>query len=661
MTLSKLAFKNMKTQFRDYFVYFVSMSFSIMVYFTFILMAYSPILKKVAENSIKVDTLLQVSSVMILIFVVLFMFYSNAFFIKKRKKEIGLYNLLGMRKWQIAQLFFLENLILGAGALLIGILLGSLLSKLFAMILLAVMRLKIDFHFNFSSAAISQTCLVFFFIFVIVAIQNASLVYRYKIIDLFKASGVGNQIPKATVFTLIRGLLGIFLIGLGYWTALNLISILGFSSSYIFLGIVLSIVINTVVGTYLFFNAFLVILIKFSQRQKKLYYRGLNLLMVSSLLFRLKRNAITLATIAVLSATTLCAVGGAAALYTFTEGTIDLTTSFDIHYEASNTKVKKIIEDTLNEFPKFKISEEATGEFKVISGKFEHSKKETANFYSVISESDYNKIVGVSNYGKKINLKDSSSGFLISQYFLSTIFDNPIQKKIQLKNQSIAVTIQGFDDHIPFGTRAVNGDVLVVTDELYKKIKNPVATFTRRGIMLSNYADSQALNKTLADRLESYNKSVFLDSKEEDVFFTPRDLFVLRQPYEATVYSSVGSIMYVAIFLGLVFMFATGSIIMLKQLSEAEEELHHYRILKKIGVSSKEIQKSIYRQTAFVFAFPIIIGSLHTYVAIHAMSKVLLNTDLWLGYVASACFILIYSIFYLFTARAYIRIVNRKV
>ncbi|MFS7155759.1 FtsX-like permease family protein [Carnobacterium maltaromaticum] len=106
MTLSKLAFKNMKTQFRDYFVYFVSMSFSIMVYFTFILMAYSPILKKVAENSIKVDTLLQVSSVMILIFVVLFMFYSNAFFIKKRKKEIGLYNLLGMRKWQIAQLFF---------------------------------------------------------------------------------------------------------------------------------------------------------------------------------------------------------------------------------------------------------------------------------------------------------------------------------------------------------------------------------------------------------------------------------------------------------------------------------------------------------------------------------------------------------------------------
>lgn len=161
MTLSKLAFKNMKTQFRDYFVYFVSMSFSIMVYFTFILMAYSPILKKVAENSIKVDTLLQVSSVMILIFVVLFMFYSNAFFIKKRKKEIGLYNLLGMRKWQIAQLFFLENLILGAGALLIGILLGSLLSKLFAMILLAVMRLKIDFHFNFSSAPLVKPVLFF--------------------------------------------------------------------------------------------------------------------------------------------------------------------------------------------------------------------------------------------------------------------------------------------------------------------------------------------------------------------------------------------------------------------------------------------------------------------------------------------------------------------
>lgn len=234
------------------------------------------------------------------------------------------------------------------------------------------------------------------------------MVYRYKIIDLFKASGVGNQIPKATVFTLIRGLLGIFLIGLGYWTALNLISILGFSSSYIFLGIVLSIVINTVVGTYLFFNAFLVILIKFSQRQKKLYYRGLNLLMVSSLLFRLKRNANTLATIAVLSATTLCAVGGAAALYTFTEGTIDLTTSFDIHYEASNTKVKKIIEDTLNEFPKFKISEEATGEFKVISGKFDNSKKKLLIFIALLAN-----LTIIKSLESQIMEKNQLKGFIL--------------------------------------------------------------------------------------------------------------------------------------------------------------------------------------------------------------------------------------------------------
>lgn len=670
MTLVKLAYKNVRTQFRDYFVYFVSMSFSIMVYFTFISMSFNETLQKIAEKNVKIDVVLQASSLLILFFVVLFMFYSNAFFIKKRKKEIGLYNVLGMRKWQIAQLFFLENLFLGAWALVIGIILGSLLSKLFAMILLAIMHVAVQFPFTLSLPTVGQTVLVFLIIFVIVAIQNASLVYRYKIVDLFKANNNGERLPKVTIWTGILGVFGLTLIGIGYAIALNFVELVSSleneQSGYLLLGLVVAIFVSVIVGTYLFFNSFLVLLIRIAQKQKIFYYRGMNLVTVGNLLFRLKRNATTLATIAVLSATTLCAVGGAAVIYSFAENQINYESTFDLHYESSNQEVSRKIKETMKKYPEFPIESAVSAKYKVILVKDgavykSYSDHEKAHVYSIISESDYNKVIVASGIGSKIQLKNTKSTYLISQFYLTSVLGSPENKKITVEDGNLKLTIQGIRRSFAFGSRAANGEVLVVSDQVFKEVQHPIVTFTRTGLQIKDYENSQKLNEELTDKLSSDSNIVFIENPAGETYFASRDLANFRLPVEQSTYLTMGTVIYIAVFLGLVFMFATGSIIMLKQLAEAEEEIDHYHILKKIGVSPEEIRSSIYKQTAFVFILPMLIGSIHTIVAIRSISFFLLSPNATLGYIACGSFILIYFIFYLFTARAYNKIINGRI
>lgn len=146
MTLSSIALRNIQRNFKDYFVYFASMIFSIVIYFTFKALQYNSQMEKAAEASKKISGAFQVSSVMLIIFVAVFIIYSNGFFTRKRKKEVGLYSLLGIRKRQIGKMLFYENMLMGLMSLIIGIAIGSVLSKLFLELLVSMMGLKLNVH-----------------------------------------------------------------------------------------------------------------------------------------------------------------------------------------------------------------------------------------------------------------------------------------------------------------------------------------------------------------------------------------------------------------------------------------------------------------------------------------------------------------------------------
>lgn len=672
MTLFKLAYKNVKSQFSDYFIYFISISFSIMIYFSFVSMANDKALLSAASASAKLDVALQVSGVMILIFAVLFMIYANNFFIKKRKKEIGLYNLLGMKKIQVSKLFFMENMVVGIFSLIAGVVLGIILSKLFMLILLRMMQSDVSANFSFSINAVTQTIIIFILIFLVTSIQNASLVYRYRLIDLFKASSDGNKLPRTGFFSYLFGILGLGMMLFGYYLANDFTHAIELFNKDLFSATIV-IFVSTIVGTYLFFNSFLVVLIKMKTKNKKTYYRGMNLITTSNLLFRIKKNATTLATIAILSATTLSAVGGASIVYSFVSDQVNSTATYDIVYDESNPEVAKEIASLIEQDPKHKITEETQISYKTVEATTKSTFKQGSgenvdDYYSVISESDYNHSIEKNKNGKKIKLDNNNQTLLVSMMYSDEFYHSTKGNAITLNGSNETFEIQDIAKEVPVASIAIyNMNMLVVSDDAYQKIQGIEPEYQYRAVNVTNAKEMKTLaskiEKIVEEKVSEKHTIMMQDTQSENA--TPSDgsmlvrtAYVTKYEVRQEVFATFGLIMYVAAFLGLVFMVATGSIIMLKQLSEAQEEIGRYRILKKIGVNRKEIKKTVYKQTAFVFALPIIVGILHAVFALRLASTMFMNPSILLTLGACGIFICIYFIFFLFTARAYNKIVN---
>lgn len=261
MTLFSLAKKNIKGNISNYLVYFVSLVFSMVIYYTFVSLQYSKEIQESIELSDTMSFMFLVSSFMLILFVAIFIFYSNSFFTRKRKKEIGLYSMLGLRKKTIAKMLFYENLIMGLIALFIGLIFGTLLSKLFAMILIMLMGSTVEVDFGISVLAIIQTVIVFLIIILMTSIQGYRLIYRYKLIELFQAEKQGEKEIKASFLSAITG---VVLLAVSYWLILRPFPD-ELDGAYLLKNYGPAL-IALVIGTLLFFQSVIVYLLKFSKK-----------------------------------------------------------------------------------------------------------------------------------------------------------------------------------------------------------------------------------------------------------------------------------------------------------------------------------------------------------------------------------------------------------
>jgi len=214
------------------------------------------------------------AAIVIAIFVAIFIWYSNSFFIRKRKKEIALYSLLGIRKRQIGTMLFYENIVMGIAALCAGILIGSLLSKLFIMLLVSLMGFSANIEFMIPSKAVLNTAVVFIILFLITSIHGYRLIYRFKLIELFKAENQGERVPKTSVFL---SLVSVLLIGGGYFIYTKALSSFGVFAILITLAL-------TIIGTFMLFSSLTLLIIALSKKNKRRYYKGINMIGTSQLL-----------------------------------------------------------------------------------------------------------------------------------------------------------------------------------------------------------------------------------------------------------------------------------------------------------------------------------------------------------------------------------------
>ncbi|MGE7933557.1 FtsX-like permease family protein [Viridibacillus arvi] len=194
MNMFNIVKKNIKYNFYQYFLYLASMTLSITIYFTFLSLQYNDQIILALTDTDKLQSAFEASFILLLLFVAIFIWYSNNFFVKRRKKDIGLYSLLGVEKKQIGRMLFYENFIMGILALFIGLAIGELFSVFFSMILVKLMGFSIAITFTFNSRAIIQTLLVFNLIIFLTSLQGYFIIYRFKLIELFHATKKGEKI-----------------------------------------------------------------------------------------------------------------------------------------------------------------------------------------------------------------------------------------------------------------------------------------------------------------------------------------------------------------------------------------------------------------------------------------------------------------------------------
>lgn len=641
MTLFNITFRNVKRNFHNYLMYFVSMVFCIMIYYTFTSIEYNKQVADLAAESMKVSTAFHAASIVIAVFVAMFIWYSNSFFTKKRKKEVALYSMLGVKKKQIGRMLFYENIVMGGMALAFGILIGTLFSKLFVMILINIMSFDVNVKFVISLKAIISTIKVFLVIFIIASVHSYTLIYRFQLIELFKSEKVAQKQPKAS---LALALLSIIFIGMGYYMALTYKF-----DSYSKLLIIL---VSTIIGTYMFFSSLLVFIVKLSKKNKVKYFRGLNMIGTSQLLYRIKANGRSLATIAVLSATTITAMGTAASLYYDQVNSIDKLTPFSYDYKSNGKSMDQQIDQIINKYPSNKLKNSTNCEVMIIDSKWPelskmklHPMKNSKSY--VVSESGMKELYKARGLDYNISLTSEEVIFFMPIYS-NKVMENPVGKNIELKvnGKAMPLKIKVFEEGLLtnqlYIDEVVMMDTVVVKDEIYSKLYDKDKVLKWRFINIENQKESKSLTSEMEKTLGGKEN---LSSYYENYKFTM---------------ATFGIVIFLGFFIGFVFLICTGSIIFFKQLSEASEDKDRYVILKKIGVKKSEIRISIAKQMAFIFALPLILGITHSLVALTILKIVLSSSLVYPVIITVGVYTLIYLIYYILTVNSYYKIVDAK-
>ncbi|GAA0737846.1 FtsX-like permease family protein [Clostridium oceanicum] len=654
MNLASLAYKNVKRNFYNYFLYFISVVFNIMLYFTFASVQYNDQVLKMAEGMDKLSKVFKGASIMIALFAALFIWYSSSFFIKKRKKEIGLYSLLGLKKSQIGKMLFYENLVIGGLALIVGIVLGTLLSKGFIMLMMKVMAVDGLVTFKLIPKAMIQTAIVFTILFFLTSTYGASTIYRYKLIQLFKADKTGEKQPKASS---IFAIISVIMIVLCYLLVLKFE--VGFMVKLVG-GLILA-----VIGTFGVFSSFTIFAIKISKKNKKKHYKNINMIGSSQLLYRIKANARTLATIALLTATTLTCMGTAAVFYYDVTANISKEFPVTMAYHDNSKELDKKVEDIIARYPEHKKEDTVEANFLKISGSMPNTHKDERKtkgpfnkLYKVfvLKESEFRDIYKKTrkDIDKIPKLSNENETIIFTEFFnnkfedtykgktAKVISNNKLKKDLKVKYFENSTLI----------SKNVTGDIVVVKDNLYDKLYSKDSFYRIKGYMIKSPRKAKALEEDLQKikpkqpPIKSFDDSYYVYSS-----YTSQYIGGMM---------GTGMLVFIGGAIGLIFLISTGSIIFFKQLSEAEDDKGMYKILRKIGVSSKLIKGSIRKQMLFIFGSPLVLGIIHSLVAFTFLSDMLnknLFTPIFTTFVVYA---VIYIFYYFLTVYYYTNIVNEK-
>ena len=653
----KLALSNIKKNLKLFFPYILMNVGIIAMYFIMHSLSVDPGIKDMRGGN-SLQMLLSFGTIVIAIFSSIFIFYTNSFLSKRRKKEIGLYNILGMGKRHIGHMLFIETLFIALICLAFGLITGIVLNKLMILVLLKLLQVSVKLKFILSIKSILSTILLFSIVFLVTLIFNLGTIHLSNPIELLKGGNTGEREPKTKW---IMTLIGILTLGAGYYIAQVVESPIE-ALGWFFVAVVL-----VMIGTYCLFTSGSIAILKILKKNKKLYYRSNHFTSISGMIYRMKQNAVGLANICILSTAVLVTLSTTLSLYVGLEDVLKNQFPHDIKIsthdtESTNTEAMNLIIDKEASLHNVEIVNRS--EYNAIgftATNLDNTYTPTENisnwsdiqFITLIPLEDYNR-----NYNDSIELK-------ANEVLLTTSADKYNYSEIVIGEQvlKVAKELPTVFDYNKTTENLVNNITLIVSSkermtELYKEWH--LAAYTDHETSEEHYKtfDIQGTDEARKAFNDSFYNAI-LDNNSSSLTYSSgisaKEEFI----------SLHGGLFFIGIFLGFLFLMATVIIIYYKQISEGYDDKVRFEIMQKVGMSPKEIKHTIKTQILMVFFLPLIFAVIHICFAFHVITKLIalfgfMNTPLFfLCTVATIIvFALIYLIVYTMTARVYYKIVK---
>lgn len=604
-------------------------------------------------------------------FAVIFLFYSNSFLVRRRKKEFGLYNILGMGKRNIARVMLWETLFIGVFSIVLGTALGILFSKLAELSMINIMDMEADYGLRIDLVSIRYTVVLFAFIFFLILLNSLRQVHLSNPIALLRSEHTGEKPPKANWFVAVLGLL---VLGAAYYMAVTIKDPVTTLTAF-FLAVIM-----VIISTYLVFISGSVAFCKILQKKKNYYYKTNHFVSVSSMSYRMKRNGAGLASICILCTMVLVMISSTACLYMGKEESlreryprnINVTISAESYSDLNSEDVRNVSDlcietaENMGYEPKNLLDYSTLAFISYIrdgeivfddgEGGFNFPTNDLWQIY-IVSLEDYNRVTGSSETLEEneviINTgKDMDYGY----------------DTVKIKGQeplNVKKTAEGFENN---GTDYVQiipslyifvPDLGVQAERIYETSEES-AESVKRFIGFDLDASDSSQKEVYREIKEAINDSQ-IDSQDSSIIVSVESASNEKQSFFATY----GGMFFLGIILGIVFIFAAVLIMYYKQISEGYEDQSRFEIMQKVGMTKKEIKKSINSQMLTVFFMPLIAAGIHLAFAFPMIYKMLILFGLinqeFLIMVTVGCFLLfalLYMIVYKITSRAYYSIVS---
>ncbi|NIB90670.1 ABC transporter permease [Streptococcus pseudopneumoniae] len=657
---NKLAVSNLIKNRKLYYPFALAVLLAVTVTYLFYSLTFNP---KIAEirGGTTIQATLGFGMFVVTLASAIIVLYANSFVMKNRSKELGIYGMLGLEKRHLISMTFKELVVFGILTVGAGIGIGALFDKLIFAFLLKLMKLKVELVATFQMNVVIAVLVVFGLIFLGLMFLNALRIARMNALQLSREKASGEKRGR---FLPLQTILGSISLGIGYYLALTVTDPLTALTTF-FLAVLL-----VIFGTYLLFNAGITVFLQILKKNKKYYYQPNNLISVSNLIFRMKKNAVGLATIAILSTMVLVTMSAATSIFNASESFKKVMNPHDFGITGKNVE-KEDLDKLLSQFASdkgYSVKEKEVlrySNFGIANQEgtkltiFEkgQNRVQPKTVFMVFDQKDYENMTG-----QKLSLSGNEVGLFAKNDGLKG------QKALTLNDHQFSVKEEFNKDfivnHVPnqFNILTTDYNYLVVPDLQAFLDQFPDSAIYNQfygGMNVINVSEEEQLK--VAEEYEKYLNQFNAQLDTEGSYVYGSNLA------DASAQMSVlfGGVFFIGIFLSIIFMVGTVLVIYYKQISEGYEDRERFIILQKVGLDQKQIKQTINKQVLTVFFLPLLFAFIHLAFAYHMLSLILkvigvIDTNMMLIVTLSICaiFLIAYVLIFMITSRSYRKIVQ---